>query len=234
LKSPNLINYSVANSVTEAVISRRSLRAFLSTPVSNEVIQKILDKAARAPSGTNMQPWQVYVTTGDTRQALSEAACEAFDNQQGKYNSEKRYYPEKWFEPYISRRRKVGWDLYGLLEIEKGDRQKTHDQHRRNFQFFGAPVGIIFTIHRQLATGSWLDYGMFLQNIMLLAREAGLHTCPQAAWADYHKVIRSVLPISDDEIVVCGMAIGYADRDAVVNTLVTERVGAEQFTLFLD
>ncbi|MGB5705333.1 MAG: nitroreductase [Arenicellales bacterium] len=128
----------------------------------------------------------------------------------------------------------MGWDLYGLLKIEKGDRQKTHEQHRRNFLFFGAPAGMIFTIHRQLATGSWLDYGMFLQNIMLLAREAGLHTCPQAAWADYHKVIRSVLPVSDDEIVVCGMAIGYADPGATVNTLVTERVGAKQFTLFLD
>ncbi len=181
-----------------------------------------------------MQPWRVYVTTGNSRQALSDAVCEAFDSQKGQYDSEKRYYPENWFEPYISRRRKVGWDLYGLLKIEKGDRQKTHEQHRRNFLFFGAPAGMIFTIHRQLATGSWLDYGMFLQNIMLLAREAGLHTCPQAAWADYHKVIRSVLPDSDDEIVVCGMAIGYADPGATVNTLVTERVGAKQFTLFLD
>ncbi len=128
-----------------------------------------------------MQPWQVYVLTGEIRQRVCDAVCHAFDHTPEKHDSEKRYYPKKWFEPFISRRRKVGWDLYGLLGIEKGDKEKMKKQHRRNFQFFDAPVGLIFTIHRDLETGSWLDYGMFLQNIMLLAREAGLHTCPQAA-----------------------------------------------------
>ncbi|MEM7292787.1 MAG: nitroreductase, partial [Pseudomonadota bacterium] len=147
---------------------------------------------------------------------------------------EERYYPEKWFEPYISRRRKVGWDLYGLLGIEKGARDKMHAQHRRNFIYFDAPVGLIFTIDRKLAVGSWLDYGMFLQNIMLLAREAGLHTCPQAAWSDFLKPIRSILPLGEEEIVVCGMAIGYADPDAIENSLVTERADTADFAHFFD
>ena len=225
---------SKASTVTEAVETRRSLRAFLSKSVPEEVISEILTHAARAPSGTNMQPWKVYVLTGKTRQQLCDAVCDAFDNERGEHDSEIRYYPEKWFEPYISRRRKIGWDLYQLLGIEKGERDKTHRQHRRNFQFFDAPVGLIFTIHRDLSTGSWLDYGMFLQNIMLLARESGLDTCPQAAWADYHRAIRPILSLPDEEIVVCGMAIGFADYQATENTLVTEREELEQFATFLN
>ena len=162
--------------------SRRSVRAFLDTPVEDQQIESILTQAARAPSSTNMQPWQVYVVQGETRAQLCDAACDAFDNESAIHDSEARYYPKQWFEPFLSRRRKVGWDLYTLLEIEKGDKAKMHRQHRRNFQFFDAPVGLIFTIHRELELGSWLDYGMFLQNIMILARASGLDTCPQAAW----------------------------------------------------
>lgn len=232
--SSSHISYKPAVTVFDAVNTRRSLRGFLPDEVSLDTVSKILESAARAPSGTNMQPWQVYVVTGQTRKRLCDVVCAAFDEKSDQYVSEVRYYPESWFEPYISRRRKVGWDLYGLLDIKKGEREKMHAQHRRNFVFFDAPVGLIFTIHRELTTGSWLDYGMFLQNIMLLARELGLHTCPQAAWSDFHQPIRSVLPLNEDEIVVCGIALGYADPDLVENSLVTERDSVANFTQFLD
>ncbi len=233
MSQPGTISYTAAETVSEAVITRRSLRAFLPTDVSDEQLASLLEKAARAPSGTNMQPWQAYVVKGDTRQRLCEAVCHAFDNERGQHQGEQRYYPEKWFEPYISRRRKVGWDLYGLLGIGKAERDKMHAQHRRNFQFFDAPVGVIFTIHRALATGSWLDYGMFLQNMMLLAREQGLHTCPQAAWADFHRPIRQVLSLSEEEVVVCGLAVGYADGAAIENALITERATPDEWVKYL-
>lgn len=224
---------SKAESITQAVVSRRSLRAFLPDEVPEKVVREILSNASRAPSGTNMQPWKVYVVTGMKRQILCDTVCHAFDHDSGEHDSEVRYYPEQWFEPFISRRRKIGWDLYRLLGIAKGEREKTHLQHRRNFRFFDAPVGLIFTIHRELATGSWLDYGMFLQNIMVLAREYGLDSCPQAAWADYHRAIRTVLPIAGEETVVCGMSLGFADPSAIENTLVTERECVDQFATFL-
>lgn len=228
------VSYQKAVSVSSAIKTRRSLRSFLPTPVATDTLATMLRDAARAPSGTNMQPWQSYVVTGQTLDTLCAAVCEAFDNPNADHQCETRYYPEKWFEPYLSRRREVGWDLYGLLGIEKGDRAATVAQHRRNFKFFDAPVGIIFTIHRDLSTGSWLDYGTFLQNVMLLARERGLHTCPQAAWADYHTLIRKVLPISEAETVVCGMAVGFADPEAIENSLVTSRVDNEDNVVFLD
>ncbi len=223
-----------STTVTEAIGSRRSVRAFLPDPVNTGAVRAILQTAARAPSGTNMQPWRTFVLTGASRDTLCDAVCRAYDHERDEHDAEVHYYPERWFEPYLARRRKVGWDLYGLLGIEREDRAGMHVQHRRNFRFFDAPVGMIFTMHRDLATGSWLDYGMFLQNIMLLAREAGLDTCPQAAWSDYHSVIRKVLPLEDSEVVVCGMALGHADPDAVENTLVTEREDAAGFVRFLD
>ncbi len=226
------VAYDASPTVTDAIETRRSLRAFLPRVVADQLLRKMLSSAARAPSGTNMQPWQVYVVKNQSRQQLCDAVCDAFDNESELHQGEQPYYPAKWFEPYLSRRRKVGWDLYNLLGIVKGDRDRMQAQHRRNFEFFDAPIGMIFTLHRDLATGSWLDYGMYLQNIMLLAREAGLHTCPQAAWADYHQVIRSILPISADETVVCGMAMGYADPQAVENTLLTERAEISQTVRF--
>lgn len=223
-----------ATTVSDAIATRRSLRAFLPDEVPRSTLESLLEKAARAPSGTNMQPWKSYVLTGRHRQQLCTAVCAAFDDPSVDGRSEVEYYPAKWFEPYLSRRRQVGWSLYSLLGIGKGERERTQAQHRRNFQFFDAPVGMIFTVHRDLATGSWLDYGMYLQNLMLLAREQGLHTCPQAAWSDYHAVIRQVLPLSAEEIVVCGMALGHADPEAIENTLVTERVALAENTTFLD
>ena len=216
----------------DAMTSRRSIRRFLDTPVTTDVIEAILDVAARAPSGTNMQPWRGHVLAGAAKQRLVDAVQAAFDAQEPGHVQEVQYYPDAFFEPYLSRRRTVGWGLYGLLGIAKGEAAKMRAQHRRNFQFFDAPVGMIFTIHRELATGSWLDYGMFLQNIMTAARARGLDTCAQAAWSHYHKAIRPVLDLPPEDIVVCGMALGYADPDAPENHLTTDRAPARSFMQF--
>jgi nitroreductase len=215
--------------VDRAITSRRSVRRFLPTPVPRPVIAEILDAAARAPSGTNMQPWRGYVLIDGPRERLCAAVQAVFDSGEAGHRHEVQYYPDEFFEPYLSRRRKVGWDLYGRLGIARGESAKMRAQHRRNFQFFDAPVGMIFTIHRSLATGSWLDYGMFLENLMTAARARGLDTCAQAAWTHYHGVIRPVLGLAPEEVVVCGMALGHADPDAPENGLVTERVTSDRF-----
>jgi len=220
-----------ANAVEEAVSQRRSVRAFLDTPVPRATVERILALAARAPSGTNMQPWKVQVLTGAARDRLCDAVTAAFDGPE-KHANEWAYYPKEFREPYLSRRRKVGWDLYGLLGIARGESQRMHAQHGRNFRFFDAPVGMIFTIDRHLEIGSWLDYGMFLQNIMVLARSHGLDTCPQAAFAAYHKVIRAELGLDEEQVVVGGLSLGYADWSAVENTLVTGRVPLDRFVTF--
>ncbi len=212
-----------------AITSRRSIRAFLPSPVPRATIAAILDAAARAPSGTNMQPWRGYVLVGAPRDRLCAAVQKVFDAEEPGHRHEVQYYPNEFFEPYLSRRRKVGWDLYGTLGIARGESGKMRAQHRRNFQFFDAPVGMMFTIHRGLATGSWLDYGMFLENIMVAARARGLDTCAQAAWTHYHKVIRPVLGLAEEEVVVCGMALGHADPDAPENALVTVRTPSDEF-----
>ncbi len=213
----------------EAIASRRSIRAYLPAPVPRDTVERILDIAARAPSGTNMQPWRGYALTGAPLKAL----CDALVAEAGtKMEAEYRYYPEAFFEPYLSRRRKVGWDLYGLLGIARGETEKMQRQHAKNLTFFGAPVGIIFTIDRRLEIGSWLDHGMFLGNVMTAARGMGLDTCPQAAFAPHHRTIRAQLAIPETEVVVCGMALGHADPTAPENTLVTERAPAAEFCAF--
>lgn len=219
------------NPVEEAVGERRSVRRFLPDPVPLELVRRILAIAARAPSGTNMQPWKVEVVTGAARERLSERVLAAFDGP-GDHRGEYAYYPKVFPEPYLSRRRKVGWDLYGLLGIAKGQKERMHDQHGRNYRFFDAPVGLIFTIDRELEIGSWLDYGMFLQNVMVLARSHGLETCPQAAFAPYHAVIREALELAENAVVVCGMSLGYADWSAPENRLVTEREPVDGFVRF--
>ena len=217
--------------IERAMVERRSIRAFLPTPVPRETIEHILEVAARAPSGTNMQPWRAHVLVGAERDRLVQAVVDAF-TAGGGHKSEYKYYPDQFFEPYLSRRRKVGFDMYGLLGIGRGETDKMKAQVGRNFLFFDAPVGIIFTIDRRLEIGSWLDYGMFLQNVMLAARAQGLETCPQAAFANFHGVVRDVLGLDPDEIVVCGLSLGVEDRDAVVNTLETHREKAADFTTF--
>jgi nitroreductase len=218
--------------VDHAITSRRSIRRFLPTPVPAATVEAILDVAARAPSGTNMQPWRGYALAGAARDRLIKAVQAVYDAGELGHVQEVQYYPDSFFDPYLTRRRTVGWSLYGLLGITKGDTAGMKAQHRRNFQFFDAPVGMILTIDRRLATGSWLDYGMFLQNIMIAARARGLDTCAQAAWTHYHRAIRQVLGLGEEETVVCGMALGYADMDAPENHLATEREKARTFVQF--
>lgn len=220
-------------SVEEAIRTRRAIRAFLPTPVEDEMIARILEIAARAPSGTNLQPWRVAVLRGAPLAALT-TELHALSLAGDRGTEEYAYYPRKWREPYLSRRRKVGWDLYGALGIGKTDTEKMRVQHARNFLFFDAPVGLIFTMDRDLERGSWLDYGMFLQNIMIAARSFGLDTCPQAAFMIYGSVIAQRLAIPDSEVVLCGMALGHADPAAPENTFKTEREPLEGFTRFID
>jgi nitroreductase len=222
--------------VDAAITSRRSLRAFLPTPVPRETIEAILAVAARAPSGTNTQPWKVYVLTGAAKDALSRDIGAAYDDPAARtaHVEEYAYYPNEWRSPFIDRRRKVGWDLYSLLGIAKTDKARMHMQHRRNYEFFGAPVGLMFTIERVMQQGSWLDYGMFLQNIMVAARARGLDTCPQAAFTQFHRIISAHIGAAESEQLVCGMSLGHADPDAVENTLVTEREPVRGFTRFLE
>jgi nitroreductase len=222
--------------VDQAITSRRSIRAFLPREVDRDDIEAILDVAARAPSGTNTQPWNVYVLTGASKERLSTEILRAHnDPALGRQHAEEfAYYPREWKSPYIDRRRKVGWDLYSLLGLTRENKAGMHAQHGRNYLFFDAPVGMIFTIDRIMEQGSWLDYGMFLQNIMIAARGRGLDTCPQAAFTQYHRIIAEVLSLPANEMVVCGMSLGYADMGRIENSLVSERVPASAFTRFLE
>jgi nitroreductase len=222
--------------VDAAITSRRSIRAFLPTAVARDDIEAIVEVATRAPSGSNIQPWKVYVLTGPARERLSAEILRAHnDPELGKQHTEEyAYYPRKWISPYLERRRKIGWDLYTLLGLTRENKAGMHAQHGRNYRFFDAPVGMIFTIDRVMDQGSWLDYGMFLQNIMTAARARGLDTCPQAAFTPYHRIIAEVLRLPANEMVVCGMALGYADESKIENSLVTEREPVSNVVKFID
>lgn len=228
------------NAVDHAIESRQSMRDFLPTPVPRATIEHLLEIASRAPSGTNTQPWKVYVLQGAARNTLVDKVCRAHDALRAnpelaaEYKEEYDYYPEKWVSPYIDRRRENGWGLYGLLGITKGDKDRMHAQHQRNFRFFDAPVGLMFTLDRVMGRGSLLDYGAFLQSLMVAARGHGLHTCPQAAWNGFAKIILPHIGAGADEMLVCGMSLGYADEAALVNTFRTPRVAASEFTTWLD
>lgn len=227
-------------SVDAAIESRFSARAFLPKAVPREMIADILRVSSRAPSGTNTQPWKVYVLQGASRDSLVKKVCDAHDAiyanpaLAAEYREEYDYYPEKWVSPYIDRRRENGWSLYGLLGITKGDKDRMHAQHHRNFELFDAPVGLMFTLDRVMGRGSLVDYGMFLQNIMVSARARGLHTCPQAAWNGFARIILPHVGATADEMLVCGMALGYADESDKVNSFHTPRVAVEQFTRWFD
>ena len=226
-------------SVDAAIESRFSARAFLPRPVGRELIEDILRVARRAASGVNTQPWKVYVLQGTSRDQLVEKVCAAHDSiyadpaLAAQYPEEYDYYSDKWVSPYIDRRRANGWGLYGLLGITKGDKDKMHAQHQRNYRFFDAPVGLMFTIDKVLGRGSLIDYGMFLQNVMLAARARGLHTCPQAAWNGFAKIIMPHIGATPEEMLVCGMSLGYADESALVNSFHTPREAVETFTHWL-
>ena len=227
------------NAVDQAIESRQSMREFLPTAVPAATIARLLEVASRAPSGTNTQPWKVYVLQGASRSSLVDKVCAAGDairanpDLASDYREAYDYYPEKWVSPYIDRRRENGWGLYGLLGITKGDKDKMHAQQQRNFRFFDAPVGLMFTVDRVMGRGSLVDYGMFLQSIMVSARGHGLHTCPQAAWNGFAKIILPHIGAGPEEMLVCGMALGYADESVTVNTFRTPRVPAADFTTWL-
>lgn len=229
-----------SSAVDAAIVSRMSARAFTPQVVAKTDIEEMLSVASRAPSGTNCQPWRVYVLTGNSRDTLVDKVCAAHDAIRAEpalaseYVEEYDYYPQKWVSPYIDRRRENGWGLYGLLGIGKADKDKMHAQQQRNFRFFDAPVGLMFTVDRVMGRGSLVDYGAFMQNIMVAARGRGLHTCPQAAWNGFAKIIMPHIGAGPEEMLVCGMALGYADEAALVNTFHTPRVPVQDFTTWLD
>ncbi len=225
--------------VDTAIQGRMSARAFTSQAVEPQMLRDILAVASRAPSGTNTQPWKVYVLQGGSRAGLVDKVCAAHDALRADpalaalYSEAYDYYPTQWASPYIDRRRENGWSLYGLLGIGKGDKDKMHQQHQRNYRFFDAPVGLMFTIDKVMGRGSLLDYGMFIQNIMVAARARGLHTCAQAAWNPFASIVLPHIGAGPDEMLVCGMSLGWADAQDPVNSFQTPRVPVDEFTHWL-
>lgn len=232
-KSHPAASEAATAAVDEAIRTRKSVRSFLPTPVERFTVEELLALASRAPSGSNIQPWRVRVIAGEAKERLTRAILDAIARDGFEpYQREWNYYPVQWREPFLGRRRKIGWDMYSLLGVAKGDFEGTQQARLRNYEFFGAPVGMIFTLDEDLEIGSWLDLGIFLGAIMIAARGRGLDTCPQAAFADFHRIIRPLLNIPDKEVIVCGVALGHIDPAAPVNALVTERAPISDFATF--
>lgn len=224
---------NAAMTIEEAIRGRQSVRAFLKTPVPRDLVRHVLETAGRAPSGSNIQPWRVFVVDGAARDALCNEILGIYDSE-GEPKREYNYYPVNWREPYLARRRACGWGLYSTMGITREDKAGMHAQRRQNYDFFGAPTGLVFTIDRDMELGSWLDCGMFIQTIMIAARQFGLETCPQAAFANFHEIIRRRLAIPHEQMVICGMALGYPDKTAKVNSFRTDREPVEVFARFVD
>ncbi len=222
--------------VDEVMLARRSVRGFLPTPVSRSMIEDILRVSAKAPSGSNIQPWQVYVVTGQRKEEITQAILKVFNDPEKNvlHRPEYIYYPKNWTEPFLGRRRKVGYDLYDLAGIARGEHQKMQQFHGKNYEFFGAPVALMLTIPRMMEQGSWLDYGMFVQNILIAATARGLASCPQAAFIAYHQIITSILEIPDEEQFVMAISLGYEDTSEKINQLTTERAELKDFVKFFD
>lgn len=226
--------------VDDVITQRQSIRAFLDKPVAIQTIKDILKVASRAPSGTNTQPWKIYVVMGNKRAELIQRVCDAqlevnqHPELKAQYTEAFAYYPETWISPYIDRRRANGWSLYGLLNIQKGDKEKMAAQQLRNFQLFDAPVGLFFTVDKAMGIGSKMDISMLIQNVMIAAKARELDTCAQAAWNHFHQIVLNVLNAPENEELVCGMALGYADPTHIVNTFITPREPVENFTVFLE
>ena len=226
--------------VDAAITSLHSVRAFLHQPVDPQMIKDILAVASRAPSGTNTQPWKVYVVSGKKRDEMVERVCNAQLELYAKpelaqqHQETFAYYPEKWISPFIERRRENGWGLYGLLNIQKGEKDKMAQQQLRNFQLFDAPVGLYFTVNKAMGIGSKMDIAMMIQNVIIAAKARGLDTCPQAAWNHFHSIVMDVLNAPEDEELVCTVALGYADPEHIVNSFITPRIAVEEFTVFMD
>lgn len=214
---------------TDAMKQRQSTRAFLDKPVSKENVSAILEAARWAPSGVNTQPWRVAVVSGQSKYQLAEAIIAA-RSEGHPPTPDYHYYPQEWFEPYKSRRRATGLALYGALGIGREDKDKQLEAWNNNYRFFGAPVGLLLFLDRRMGQGSWIDLGMFIQNILLAAEEQGLATCPQASLADHPDIVRQHLGIGDNWALACGIALGYRDTTAAVNGYRTPREPLEAFT----
>ncbi len=220
--------------VSEAILSRHSIRAFLEKPVARAVVEEILEIARYAPTGGNLQPWHVYVVAGESRDRLiSNVAARLPEHPLGR-QPEYHVYPSPLQEPYRSRRYKLGEDMYATIDVTREDKAGRLSQFARNWEFFGAPVGLFFTLDRNMQQGQWADVGMFMQNVMLLARERGLDTCAQESWASWHEIVREELGIPDEQILFCGMALGYADPEHPINSLRAERESVAGFARFFD
>jgi nitroreductase len=220
--------------VKEAFVSRRSVRRFLPDSVSKEKIENILEGAAFAPSGHNIQPWHVYVVQGQKKLSITQSIIDAIkDGSSKNMKTEFDYYPTEWFEPFVSRRRAVGFELYKLLEIGRDDFEARDKQMQENFHFFGAPVGMFITMDKRLATGTFMDVGMFIQSILVGARGEGLHSCGQVAFTKFHTLIAEQLEFKENEMLVCGVSIGYEDTSAPENALRVEKLQYSDFTTFL-
>ncbi|MDK1684075.1 nitroreductase [Acinetobacter terrestris] len=234
------MNLQQVHHVDDAITSRHSVRAFLNKAVEPQIIKDILTVASRAPSGTNTQPWKVYVLTGKKRDEMVERVCKAQIELANKpelasqYQETFAYYPETWISPFIERRRENGWGLYGLLNIQKGDKEKMARQQLRNFQLFDAPAALYFTVNKAMGIGAKMDIAMMIQNVMIAAKARGLDTCPQAAWNHFHRIVLDVLNAPEDEELVCAIALGYADPNDIINTFITPRLPVEEFTVFLN
>lgn len=222
------------NSFADVVRTRRSIRRFLPTPVDTALLLELLNLAACSPSGVNTQPWHVNVLTGAKKAELTAAILAESETPTFEHKGEYDYYPAEWTEPYLGRRRQTGLALYSLLGIDKKDVPAMRAQWARNYQFFDAPVGLIFTLDRNLGIGSMIDYGGFMQTLMLAARAHGLDTCVQAAFTEYHPIIHQLLDIPENQMVICGMSLGYADPAAPENSLQLPRIPASAFTRFHD
>ena len=223
-----------APDVFTAARSRRSTRAYKPDRVPLDILREIVELGGTAPSGSNIQPWHVHVLTGATLARVGTAIKRAFLTGETGHKRDYNYYTDPIREPYLARRRQCGWGLYSTLGIGRGDHEKSKAYRATNYDFFGAPAGLIFTIDRELERGSWLDYGMFVQTIMLGARARGLHTCAEAAIASYPDIVRRELNITPDHTVICGMAMGYADTGAIVNTFQPPRIAVDDYAVFLD
>jgi nitroreductase len=214
--------------VTQAVFTRKSVRAFRSDPVSDQVILDLLATAARAPSGGNVQPWRIYVVNGESMAKFREVMATERAMSAGEYDM---YPPDLW-EPYRTNRYQLGEQMYATLGISREDKAGRLAQLARNEDFFGAPAGLFCFIDRRMGQPQWSDLGMFLQTFMLLATEAGLATCAQEYWSLFHELVTKFVGAPDEEMLFCGMAIGYADTTAPVNTLVSERMPTDQWVRF--
>lgn len=219
--------------VSDAVASRRCIRAFLDKPVPEIVLRRVLELAARAPSGGNLQPWRLYVLTGETLAQFKTRMRERLANNPSPDPREYHIYPENLWEPHRSQRFRVGEMMYAELGIPREDKAARLRWFANNYEFFGAPVGLFCFIDRRMGPPQWSDLGMYLENVMLLLREEGLESCPQECWSIYNTFVREFLCSPPELLLFCGMAIGYADQSAAVNRLQTERMRLAEFAEFL-